>query len=80
MAQSPHNPKEFIVGNILSDKDITQKLDGYSLKERYQLGLNPTCEACRLNPECGKGCPAAIIASGNRIESIDAQMCPIIES
>ena len=76
--QSPHSQKEFIVGNILSDKDIAQKLDGYSLKERYQLGFNPICKACHLNSGCGKGCPAAVIASGNRIESVDAQICPIV--
>ncbi len=77
--QSVHDPQEFIVGNIFTDKDIAQKLDDYSLKERYQLGCNPSCKACHLNSICGKGCPAAVVASGKRIELVDAQMCPIVE-
>lgn len=74
--QSVHDPRDFIVGNIFIDKDIAQKLDDYNLRKRYQLGFNSGCKACQLNPLCGKGCPAAVVASGNCIESIDVQMCP----
>jgi radical SAM protein with 4Fe4S-binding SPASM domain len=75
--QSLHKPKEFIVGNIIKDADITVKLDAYKLHEKYHLGNNPNCKNCTLNPQCGKGCPAAIIASGKRIESLDP-LCPMI--
>lgn len=76
--QSQHKAEEFIVGNIFRDADIAARLDAYKLHERYRLGGNPTCEGCRLNVECGKGCPAAIISSGKRIEEVDAEVCPIL--
>lgn len=76
--QSQHKAEEFIVGNIFRDADIATRLDGYKLHERYRLGGNPTCEGCRLNTECGKGCPAAVISSGKRIEEVDAEVCPIV--
>lgn len=69
--QSLYNPKEFIVGNIFKDADIADKLDAYKFHERYHLGDNPTCSNCSLNSQCGKGCPAAIIASGQQIEALD---------
>lgn len=77
--QSLYKPEEFIVGNIFKDTDITDKLDAYKFHERYYSGNNPTCENCSLNSQCGKGCPAAIIASGQRIEGLDP-LCPMINS
>lgn len=74
--QSVHKPEEFIVGNIFSDSDIAERLDGYSLWKYYHLGENQMCSSCRLNAECGKGCPAAVVASGSHIKSIDVHMCP----
>lgn len=76
--QSQHRPEEFIVGNILHDADIAERLDAYKFHQRYQLGNNSTCNACSLNSTCGKGCPAAIIASGQRIEGVDRDLCPTI--
>ena len=76
--QSQHKAEEFIFGNIFRDADIATRLDEYKLHERYRLGGNPTCEGCRLNAECGKGCPAAVISSGKRIEEVDAEVCPIV--
>jgi len=76
--QSQHKAEEFIVGNIFRDTDIAIRLDEYKLHERYRLGGNPTCEGCRLNAKCGKGCPAAVISSGKRIEEVDAEVCPIV--
>jgi radical SAM protein with 4Fe4S-binding SPASM domain len=75
--QSPHDPGEFIVGNILTDPDIGARLDGYRLGDRYQPGGNPTCRSCGIAGECGKGCPAAVIASGERIGAVDAEVCPV---
>lgn len=74
--QSLYNPEEFIVGNIFKDVDIADKLDAYKFHERYHLGDNQTCKSCSLDFRCGKGCPAAIIASGLRIEGLDP-ICPI---
>lgn len=75
--QSLHKPEEFIVGNIFKDADITNKLDVYKFRERYRLGDNPTCESCSLNFQCGNGCPAAIITSGQQIEGLDSEVCPL---
>jgi len=79
-ARSPkslHKPKEFIVGNIFQDSDIKEKLDSYKFHQRYRLGDNPTCRICSLNPQCGKGCPAAVISSGKRMGETDEEVCPI---
>lgn len=78
--QSQHKPEEFIVGNILKDVDIADKLGAYNFHERYYLGDNPTCKICSLNSRCGKGCPAAIIASGQRISGLDRDVCPVTSS
>lgn len=75
--QSRHDPGEFIVGNILTDPDICARLDAYSLGDRYQPGGNPTCRSCGIAGQCGKGCPAAVIASGERIGAVDAEVCPV---
>lgn len=77
--QSLYKPEEFIVGNIFKDADIMDKLDTYKFHERHYSGNNPTCENCSLNSRCGKGCPAAIIASGQRIEGLDP-LCTMINS
>lgn len=75
--QSLYNPEEFIVGNIFTDADIADRIDTYKFHERYHLGDNPTCKSCSLNSQCGKGCPAAVIASGQQIDDIDL-LCPIV--
>ncbi|MFH1780662.1 MAG: radical SAM protein [Candidatus Nealsonbacteria bacterium] len=76
--QSLHRAEEFIVGNIFRDEDIAERIDAYKLNQRYRLGGNPTCEGCSLNAQCGKGCPAAIIAGGKRIEEVDAEVCSMV--
>jgi radical SAM protein with 4Fe4S-binding SPASM domain len=75
--QSRHDPGEFIAGNIFTDPDIADRLDGYRFSERYQVGANPTCASCGIAGQCGKGCPAAVIASGERIGGLDAEVCPV---
>ena len=75
--QSQHKPTEFIVGNIFNDGDIALRLDNYRFHERYRVGRNSTCECCSMNANCGKGCPAAVIATGERIGSLDREVCPI---
>lgn len=77
---SKHEPSDFLVGNALQDLDISERLDDYDLHERYQVGSNPICTSCHLNSVCGKGCPAAIIASGQRIEGGDWEVCPIVDT
>jgi radical SAM protein with 4Fe4S-binding SPASM domain len=74
---SRHDPAEFIVGNIFTDPDIAARLDAYRFHDRYQVGANPTCGTCALNDGCGKGCPAAVIAAGERIGQVDTDQCPI---
>lgn len=74
--QSQHNPAEFIVGNILTDPDIADRLDTYPAA-RLQMGTNSTCASCGVADACGKGCPAAVVAAGQRIGAVDAEVCPI---
>jgi radical SAM protein with 4Fe4S-binding SPASM domain len=75
--QSKHHPGEFIVGNIFTDSGLSERLDAYKLADRYPVGANPTCASCGIAGQCGKGCPAAVIASGDRIGAVDAQVCPV---
>lgn len=75
--QSLYNPEEFIVGNVFTNADIADKIDAYKFYERYHLGNNPTCKTCSLNFQCGKGCPAAVIASGQQIDGLDP-LCPMV--
>jgi radical SAM protein with 4Fe4S-binding SPASM domain len=75
--QSQHDPDEFIVGNIFTDPDIAVRLDGYRFTERYEMGANPTCRSCGIAGQCGKGCPAAVIAAGDRIGAVDEDICPV---
>jgi radical SAM protein with 4Fe4S-binding SPASM domain len=77
--QSKHKPSEFIVGNILKDFDIGKRLDEYNFKELCQPGNNPECQRCHLGSVCGKGCPAAIIASGNKLGEVDKDVCPVAD-
>lgn len=77
--QSKHEPSEFIIGNIFKDADISKKLDEYNFQELYQPGNNPECHECYLGSICGKGCPAAVIASGNKLGGIDKDVCPVAD-
>lgn len=76
---SKHNRAEFIVGNIISDPDIARRLDEYKFHERYSMGNNSTCKSCHMASKCGKGCPAAVIASGGKIGDLDEEVCPVAE-
>ena len=75
---SQHAPEEFIVANIFSDVDFVRRLDDYKFHERYSVGSNSTCTSCSASGACGKGCPAAVIASGGRIGDLDADVCPVV--
>ncbi|MBU2540124.1 radical SAM protein [Patescibacteria group bacterium] len=77
--QSKHKSSEFIIGNIFKDADISKKLDKYNFQELCQSGNNPECQKCHLRSVCGKGCPAAIIASGNKLGGMDKEVCPIVD-
>ncbi|SER77791.1 radical SAM additional 4Fe4S-binding SPASM domain-containing protein [Lentzea xinjiangensis] len=77
---SQHADSEFIVGNIFTDPDIAQRLDGYRFHDRYHVGANSTCDSCSMNAGCGKGCPAAVVAAGGRVGDVDAEQCPTITS
>ena len=75
--KSAHDASEFIVGNIFTDPDIAARLDGFGFETRYRMGDNPTCGSCAMAEGCGKGCPAAVIAAGQRIGSVDSEVCPV---
>ena len=72
-----HQAHEFIVGNLFHDADIVQRIEAYEFHSRYRVGNNDTCSTCSEETRCGKGCPAAVIASGGRIGDLDADVCPV---
>jgi radical SAM protein with 4Fe4S-binding SPASM domain len=78
--RSQHDPGEFIVGNIFAHADIAERLDAYHFERRYTMGANPTCGSCGMANSCGKGCPAAVIAAGERIGAVDAEVCPVMSA
>lgn len=75
--QSKHKQGEFIVGNIFKNSDIAEKLNAYNIYKQYPIGNNQICRSCSLNYKCKKGCPAAVIMSGERIGAVDQEVCPI---
>jgi len=70
-------PEDFIVGNAFADPDIAARIDRYPLHERVTVRRDPTCDSCTLSGECGRGCPAAVIASGGTIGERDREQCPV---
>jgi len=74
---SKYNENEFIVSNILNSSSLRKVLDGYDIHQNYSLGNNKQCNTCKSKLQCGKGCPAAIIASGQNIDGVDYDLCPI---
>ncbi|MEU6610139.1 radical SAM protein [Streptomyces shenzhenensis] len=75
---SQHPDTDFIVGNVWEHDDIAARLDAYRFHERWTVGDNPTCGGCAMNASCGKGCPAAVVASGQRIGAVDSELCPVV--
>lgn len=73
---SQHRPEEFMAGNIFN-AEVAGALDDYHFHERYTVGANATCGSCVLSADCGKGCPAAVVAAGGRIGDRDVEVCPI---
>jgi radical SAM protein with 4Fe4S-binding SPASM domain len=65
----------FLVGNIL-ETEVAEKFESYRFHERFTVGANPTCEGCVLDSDCGKGCPAAVVARGGLIGDRDEEHCP----
>lgn len=74
--QSKYPDTEFLVGNIFQD-EVGPVLDAYDFHSRYRVGSNIKCGSCGMNSECGKGCPAAIIANGGYIGDVDKEQCPV---
>jgi radical SAM protein with 4Fe4S-binding SPASM domain len=75
---SRHPDTDFIVGNVWTDDDIPARLDAYRFHDRWSVGDNGTCGSCALSADCGKGCPAAVVAAGLRIGAVDAEQCPVV--
>ncbi|MFJ4695179.1 radical SAM protein [Streptomyces sp. NPDC088766] len=75
---SQHPDTDFIVGNVWEHDDIAARLDAYRFHARWTVGDNPTCGGCSMNEGCGKGCPAAVVAAGQRIGAVDTEMCPVV--
>jgi radical SAM protein with 4Fe4S-binding SPASM domain len=75
--QSRHDPAEFIIGNIFTDPDLPARLEAWRFDEHAAPGANATCRSCSLTGSCGKGCPAAVVAAGQRIGAVDDEVCPV---
>lgn len=75
-ADSQHKREEFVLGNLLTDNNLYKKLEEYNIYEKYEIGGNDTCYSCNMGNVCKKGCPAAVIASGQKIEGVDLEQCP----
>lgn len=75
---SQHADSDFIVGNVWQHDDIAARLDAYRFHERFRVGNNSNCASCRLSSGCGKGCPAAVVAAGQRIGQVDTEQCPVV--
>lgn len=75
---SQHPDTDFIVGNVWTDDDVAARLDAYRFHERFRVGNNTSCASCALESKCGKGCPAAVVASGRRIGQVDTEQCPVV--
>ncbi|MFD5554305.1 radical SAM protein [Streptomyces sp. NPDC127068] len=76
---SQHPDSDFLVGNVWTDDDVAAQLDAYGrFSDRWDLGANDTCRGCSMSSQCGKGCPAAVVAAGHRIGAIDSEQCPIV--
>lgn len=76
---SQHPDTDFLVGNVWEHPDIAERLDDYGrFSDRWDLGANPACGGCAMSDACGKGCPAAVVASGERIGAVDTEQCPVV--
>lgn len=71
--QSLHSDRDFLVGNIL-EESVGSSLDTYDMS-RLLMGTNDSCTSCVIEKECGKGCPAAVVANGGRIGDVDREQC-----
>ncbi|MEU0664140.1 radical SAM protein [Streptomyces lavendulocolor] len=76
---SQHPDTDFLVGNVWQHDDVAARLDACGkFSDRWDLGGNPTCGACSMSTSCGKGCPAAVVAAGERIGAVDTEQCPVV--
>ncbi len=76
---SQHPDTDFLVGNVWTDNDIAYRLENYGKSsDRWDLGGNSTCRSCSMSASCGKGCPAAVVAAGERIGAVDTEQCPVV--
>jgi radical SAM protein with 4Fe4S-binding SPASM domain len=73
---SRYTDTDFLVGNIL-EGEVAETLDAYDFHRRFVVGSNGKCWTCGMNDRCGKGCPAAVVATGNYIGAVDREQCPV---
>ena len=74
---SKYDPAEFIAGKVF-EQDIDSRIDNLILKNNTIHEDNIICKSCDFSRDCGKGCPAAVIASGGDFMDIDQDVCPIM--
>ncbi|MDQ1294453.1 MAG: hypothetical protein QG608_2336 [Actinomycetota bacterium] len=75
---SLYSPAQFTAGNILHGT-VAAALDRIETWLDDRVGRpapSSACAACPLAPDCGGGCPAAVIADGGRLGDPDLQQCP----
>ena len=74
---SRYDAAEFIVGNIFTDVNIAARLESFPLERTVKVRRDPTCGSCEMASECGRGCPAAVIATGGVVGERDREQCPV---
>jgi radical SAM protein with 4Fe4S-binding SPASM domain len=62
----------FLAGNIL-EAEIADVLT----RRWRNAPSDPICASCALEPVCGKGCPAMVVAAGGSLGERDRELCPV---
>nr|WP_250814288.1 radical SAM protein [Neorhizobium tomejilense] len=74
---SKYDRSDFIVGNLLTGSEILEPLEKFDVDSLFG-GANSDCAPCSRVENCGRGCPAVVVASGGYLGEVDSEMCPKI--
>ncbi len=72
---SAHAAETFMAGNIFRDQDVAERICSFSPERDLHVGENATCRGCAIASDCGKGCPAAVVAAGGVVGDHDSGVC-----
>ena len=72
---SRYAPESFLAGNVLRDDGVAEKICAFHAEGELHMGENANCQSCEVAAGCGKGCPAAVIATGGQVGDHDSEVC-----